>query len=199
MFTKRSSSTSKIRWFDKSKHGNWLTFRKILEAKKDSHPDLLKYMLYYDLMVKLANTDTANLFNLTATLERLDEEEEIRTKIITKNPKLNSAKNLNDMLVDAYLLHFLGEMDPKMIEKRETYKKLMEKGKADEKEMQVDHMGKLQSMRELMKTKNEIDSQKSEEKINFLLGNLVKKRILEKKAQNFEMIKKMNSSPESKN
>ena len=160
--------------------------REILLRRKDSHPDLLKYMLYYDLMVRLANTDTGTLFNLTATLERLDQEEETRMKIIARNPKLNSAKNLNDTLVDAYLLHFLGEMDPEMAEKSDLYKKMLAKGKTKTKDMEVDDMGKLQSMREIMKKKNAINNDRSEHKINLLLGSLVRKRILQKKQGGME-------------
>lgn len=144
-------------------------------------------MLYYDLMVKLASTDTANLFNLTATLERLDQEEQVKMRIIGQNPQLDSTANLNDMLVDAYLLHFLKEMDPEMRAKSDLYQKVLAKGKADPKEMEVEDMGKLQSMRELMKARAQVDAQKSESRINELLGNMVKRRILQKKAQGADM------------
>lgn len=157
-------------------------------------------MLYYDLMVKLASTDMANLFNLTATLERLDRDEEVKMKIISQNPKLDSTANVNDMLVDAYLLHFLKEMDPKMRAKSDLYQKVLAKGqsKADRKEMEVEDMGKLQSMRELMKAKAQVDSQKSEAKINELLGNMVKRRILDKKAQGADMDRLKDSQNEGR-
>lgn len=160
-----------------------------MDSKKDSHPDLLKYMLYYDLMVKLAVTDTATLFNLTATIQRLDQEQEMKMKIVSKNPKLDSAKNLNDTLVDAYLLHFLGEMDPKMASKSDLYKKMLAQGKPNSKQLDVEDMGKLQSMRELMKQKAVINSDKSEEKLNLLLGNLVKRKILQRKAGKIDVQK----------
>ena len=138
-------------------------------------------MLYYDMMVKLAVTDTATLFNLTATIHRLNQEEETKMKIISNNPKLDSAKNLNDTLVDAYLLHFLKEMDPKMAQKSDVYKKMLAKGKPNSKELQIDDMGKLQSMRELMKQKAIINSENSEENLNLLLGNMVKQNIIDRK------------------
>jgi len=134
-------------------------------------------------MVKLAVTDTGTLFNLTATLEKLDREEETKMKLISQNPNLDTAKNLNDTLVDAYLLHFLGEMDPKMAAKSDLYRKMLRKGKTNSKDMKVDDMGKLQSMREIMKAKAKVNADKSEMRINALLGSLVKKKILQKKNQ----------------
>jgi hypothetical protein len=152
--------------------------------EKDNYPELLKYMLYYDLMVKLANTDMGALFNLTAQLERIDEEQEVKIKLAEKYPKLNSAKNVHETLVDAYLLHFLKEMDPKMEGKDEEYLKRLETGKTDAKEGKVDHLGKLESMRQLMKKKEKMDTDRSGQNLNILLGNLVKKRIMDRKAGN---------------
>ena len=83
--------------------------------------------------------------------------------------------------MDAYLLHFLKEMDPKMAEKSDVYKKMLAKGKPNSKELQIDDMGKLQSMRELMKQKAIINSENSEENLNLLLGNMVKQNIIDRK------------------
>ena len=138
-------------------------------------------MLYYDLMVKLANTDMGALFNVTANLEQIDEDEQMREKLMDRYPKLNTSKNLHETLVDAYLLHFLGEMDPKMLGKDREYMEMLENGKTDQTKGKVDHMGKLESMRELMKKKGKIDAEKSGHNLNVLLGNMVKRKIMQKK------------------
>lgn len=143
-------------------------------------------MLYYDLMVKLSNTDMGTLFNLTAELERVNREEELRMKMIDKYPKLNTAKNLHETLVDTYLLHFLGEMDPKMAGKSGEYLEMLDKGKTDSKDVVVDHLGKLESMRELMKKKNKSDTDKSNQNLKILMGNMVKRKILQKKSDAYE-------------
>lgn len=161
-----------------------LTKRKVLMKEKESYPELLKYMLYYDLMVKLAGTDMGALFNLTANLERIDEEQETKIKLAEKYPKLNSAKNVHETLVDAYLLHFLGEMDPKMVGKDQEYLKRLETGKTDAREGKVEHLGKLESMRQLMRKKEKLDTDRSNQNLNILLGNLVKKRIMDRKQGN---------------
>jgi hypothetical protein len=64
---------------------------------------------------------------------------------------------------------------------------MLAKGKTNSKEMKVDDMGKLQSMREIMKRKNLVDKDKSEQRINALLGSLVKRKILQKKQSGTEM------------
>ena len=150
----------------------------MLDEQKDSHPDLLKYMLYYDLMVKLAVTDTASLFNLTAEVVRKDRDAEMMAELAEKNPDIDTNKNIHETLVDTYLLHFLREMDPKLTMKSEIFKKLMDKNAATP---DIENMGKLESMRKVMKLRVPPDAAKTSEKLHMHLGNMIKRRIADKK------------------
>ena len=135
-------------------------------------------MLYYDLMVKLAVTDTASLFNLTADIVRKDRNAEMIAELAEKNPDIDTHKTIHETLVDTYLLHFLKEMDPKLTMKSEIFKKLMDKNAVTP---NIEDMGKLESMRKFMKLRVPPNAAKTSEKLQIHLGNMIRRRITDKK------------------
>ena len=158
-----------------------------MAENKRNKAELLKFMLYYDLMVKLAATDTASLFNFTAEIERVDHEHLATSTLADKVPDVDPNKSLQDNMVDLYLLHFLKEMDPSVTIKSAAMRRLMTRPEGPDpqtverlKEMK---MGKLESMRHVMKAKHKYDVDHAESKMNVLLANMVKQRIFEQKRE----------------
>lgn len=136
-------------------------------------------------MVKLASTDTASLFNFTASIERVDHEDLATSQLAQKNPDVDPNKSLQDNMVDLYLLHFLREMDPSVTIQSAAMRKLMSRPEGPDpkalERLKTMEMGKLESMRQVMKIKHKYDVEGAEGKMNQLLAGMVKNRIYDQK------------------
>ena len=130
-------------------------------------------------MVKLAVADTSSLFNFKGEAKETDNKEDLKKALEKNELNVDPNKNLEDAVVDAYLLHFLKDMDEKTIMSSRLIKNLLTK--TSNEPQRIGEMGKLESMRQVMKGQQKFDVNEASDKVNTTLGNSVKEHILKTK------------------
>ena len=115
----------------------------------------------------------------------MDHEDLATSHLAEKNPDVDPNKSLQDNMVDLYLLHFLREMDPSVTIQSAAMRKLMSRPEGPDpkalERLKTMEMGKLESMRQVMKIKHKYDVEGAEGKMNQLLAGMVKNRIFDQK------------------
>lgn len=134
-------------------------------------------------MVKLAVADTSSLFNFQADVGKKDDQEELKKTLQENDINFDPNKNIEDTVVDAYLMHFLKEMDQKTILSSRMLQNLIT-GKSSN-IPDIPEMGKLESMRQVMKMKPKYNVDNASDAVNTGLGNAVKQEIIKTKKKRF--------------
>lgn len=134
------------------------------------------------MMFKLSIANTSSLFSLEAEVSKRNQEERWKQMLRKEYPVLGSVEgDESKSVVDAYLLHFLKEVDADANLKTSILKKLM--SKKEEKLPKVGDLGELEPMRVILKRDFKQDIKKSADKVYKMLGTSVKTEIQNNKKE----------------